>query len=67
MRLNRLGGPDETTLVPLNTVDVDSTEEKTGSNQRGYCFYCGRYGYYKAQCRKVKKDRYYETKAKNSE
>ena len=28
MRLNGLGAPDETTLVPLNTVDADVTDDK---------------------------------------
>ena len=65
MRLNGLGTPDETTLVPLNTVDVVSPEPKKEVNQRGNCFHCGKYGHYKTQCRKLRKGRYYETKAQN--
>ena len=65
MRLNGLRAPDETTLVPLSAVDVNSTEKKKESNQRGYCFHSGRYGHFKAQCRKLKKGRYCETRAKN--
>ena len=65
MRLNGLGAPDETILVPLNTVDVAPTEPKKEPAQRGNCFHCGKYGHYKAQCRKLRKDRYYETKAQN--
>ena len=65
MRLNGLGAQDETILVPLNTVDVARTEPKKELNQRGNCFHCGKYGHYKVQCRKLRKDRYYETKAQN--
>ena len=39
MRLNRLGAPDETTTVPLNTVDAVVTEDKEEQPQRGYCFH----------------------------
>ena len=53
MRLNGLGTPDETTLVPLNTVDVAPPESKKELIQRGNCFQCGQYGHYKAQCRKL--------------
>ena len=62
MRLNGLGAPDETTLVPLNTVDAVVTEDKKEQQQRGYCFHCGKYGHYKAQCRRLRNERYYATK-----
>ena len=62
MRLNGLGAPDETTLVPLNSVDVAPTEPKKELNQRGNCFHCGKYGHYKAQCHILRKDIYYEIK-----
>ena len=55
MRLNGLGAPDETTLVPLNTVDAVVTEDKKEQQQRGYCFHCWKYGHYKAQCRRLRK------------
>ena len=67
MRLNAQGAQDETTLVPLNTVDVESKDQKKEPNQRGYCFHCGRYGHHNARCHKLKKDSYYETKLKNGE
>ena len=54
MRLNGLGGPDETTLVPLNTVDAAPPETQKEPNQRGNCFQCGKYGHYKAQCRELR-------------
>ena len=38
MRLNGLWAPDETTLIPLNTVDAVVTEEKEEQKQRGHCF-----------------------------
>ena len=65
MRLNGLGAPDETILVPLNAVDVAPMEPKKELTHRGSCFHCGKQGHYKAQCRKLRKDRYYETKAQN--
>ena len=68
MRLEGLGAPDETTLVPLNTVDAVGTEDKKEQQQqRGYCFHCGKYGHYKAQCRRLRKDRYYTTKTNHTE
>ena len=65
MRLRGLGAQDETILVPLNTVDVESTDQKKEPTQRDSSFHCGRYGQYKAQYTKLKKDGYYETKIKN--
>ena len=58
MRLNGLGAPDETILVPLNTVDAVVTDDKKDQQQRGHCFHCGKYGHYKAQCRKLQRERY---------
>ena len=67
MRLNGLGAPDETTLVPLNSVDAAVANDKKEQQQRGYCFHCGKYGRYKAQCRRLRKDRYYATKTSTTD
>ena len=68
MRLNGQGAPDDTTLVPRNTVDAVVTDEKKEQQQRGYCFHCGKYGHYKAQYRRRRKERYYaNTKPSNKE
>ena len=67
MRLNGLGAPDETTLVPLNTVDAAVADDKNEKQQRGYCFHCGKYGHYKAQCRRLRKDMYYATKTSTTD
>ena len=67
MRLNGLGAPDETTLVPLNTVDAAVADDKKEQQQRGYCFHCGKYGHYKAQCCRLRKDRYYATKTSTTD
>ena len=58
MRLNGLGAPDETTLVPLNTANAVVTDDKKDQQQRGHCFHCGKYGHYKAQCRRLQRERY---------
>ena len=67
MRLNGLGAPDETTLVPFNTVDAVVTDDKKEQQQGGYCFHCGKYGHYKTQCRKLRRERYYATRSGNSD
>ena len=59
---NGLGALDETTLIPLNTVDAVVTEDKKEQQHRGYCFHCCKYGHYKAQCRRLQKELYYATK-----
>ena len=53
MTLNGLGAHDETTLVPLNTVDAVVRDDKKDQQQRGHCFHCGKYGHYKAECRRL--------------
>ena len=58
MRLNGLGAPDETTLVPLNTVDAAVTDDKKDQQHQGHCFHCGKYGHYKAQCLRLQRERY---------
>ena len=67
MRLNGLGAPDETNRVPLNTVDAAVADDKKEQQQRGYCFHCGKYGHYKAQCRRLRKDTYYATKTSTTD
>ena len=67
MRLNGLAAPDETTLVPLNAVDAPVTDDKKEQPQRGYCFQCGKHGHYKAQCRRLRKERYYATRTNTAE
>ena len=74
MRLNGLGAPDEVTLVPLNKVEpappktepkqVDNTTQKT---KKGYCFYCNIFGPYKAECRKMKRDKWQQTGKNNGQ
>ena len=74
MRPNGLGAPDEVTLVPLNKVEpapqktepkqVDNTTQNT---KMGYCFYCNKFGHYKAECRKMKMDNWQQTRKNNGQ
>ena len=74
MRLNGLGAPDEVTLVPLNKVEpaptktepkqVDSTTQNV---KKGYCFYCNKFGHYKAECRKMKRDKWMQIRKNNGQ
>ena len=57
MRLNGLGEPDGTTLIPLNSATAAATQEKKDQQQRVHCFDCGIYGHYKTQCRRLTKER----------
>ena len=72
MRLNGLGAPDEVTLVPLNKIEPAQakTEPKPAENtaqttKKGYCFYCNKFGHYKAECRKMKRDKWMQTRRNN--
>ena len=72
MRLNGLGTPDEVTLVPLNKIepaptktDTKSVETTTQNTKKGYCFYCNKFGHFKAECRKLKRDRWQQVRNTN--
>ena len=72
LRLNGLGAPDEVTLVPLNKIEPaqPKTEPKPAettaqTTKKGYCFYCNKLGHYKAECRKMKRNKWMQTR-KNS-
>ena len=67
MRLNRLGAPDETSLILRVSVDAVVTEDEKEQQQRGYCFHCGKYGHFKVQCRRLRKERYYAKKPNQAE
>ena len=43
-------------------MDAVLTEDKKEQQQRGYRFQCRKYGQYKAQCRRLRKDGYCATK-----
>ena len=66
VQLNGVSAPDEATLIPLNSVNAVAPEEQE-QQPRGYCIHCGRYGHFKAKCRRLKKERHYETKTKNAD
>ena len=72
MRLNGLGTPDDVTLVPLNKVEQAPTktepkqaENTTQNTKKGYCFYCNKFGHFKAECRKMRRDKWQQTRKHN--
>ena len=74
MRLNGLGTPDEVTLVPLNKIesaptktDTKPVETTTQNTKKGYCFYCNKFGHFKAECRKLKRDRWQQIRNTNGQ
>ena len=67
MRLNGLGAPDDVTLVPLNHIETTSASTTEDEPKRGFCFYCNKYGLYKAHCRKLERDKWQETRRQNGQ
>ena len=72
MRLNGLGTPDDVTLVPLKKVEQAPTktepkqaENTTQNTKKGYCFYCNKFGHFKAECRKMRRDKWQQTRKHN--
>ena len=68
MRLNGLGAPDDVILVPLNKIEPaqTKTEIKPAQNttqniKKRYCFYCYMFGHFKAECQKMKRDKWHHT------
>ena len=74
MRLNDLGAPDEVFLVPLNKIEPAQTkpetkqvENTTQNTKKGYCFYCNKFGHFKAECRNLKRDKWQQTRKNNGQ
>ena len=76
MRLNGLGAPDEVNLVPLNKIEPaqtksetkpaeNTTQNTTQNTKKGYCFYCKKFGHFKAECRKLRRDKWQQTRKNN--
>ena len=72
MRLNGIETPYEVTLVPLNKIDavkpqaeVKQTEKRTHNIKKGYSFYCNKFGHFKAEYRKMRGEKWQQTR-KNS-
>ena len=72
MILNGLGAPDEVTLIPLNKIELAQpkpeakpAENNTQNNKKGYCFYCNKFGHFKAECRKMRRDKWLQTRTHN--
>ena len=65
MRLNGLGAPDQVSLVPLNKIESAQSkpedkpaENNTQNTKRDVVCYCNKFGHFKAECRKIKKDKW---------
>ena len=62
MRLNGPGAPDEVTLVSLNKIEPAQTKQETKQDEnttqntkKGNCFYCNKFGHFRAECRKLRR------------
>ena len=65
LRLNSLGATDELTLLPLNkrktaqpSIETKPAENNTQNTRQGYCFSCNNFGHFKAECQKMKRDKW---------
>ena len=74
MRPNGLGAPDKVTLVPMTRIEPaqPKTESKpvkniTQNTRKGYRFYCNKVGHFKAECRKMKRDKLQQTRKNNGQ
>ena len=74
MRLNNFITPDEMTLVPLNENEVaqphaetTQAENRTQHARKRYCFYCNKFGHFKAECRKVKRHKWQQFRINNGQ
>ena len=78
MRLNGLGAPYVVTLVPLNEIEPaqtkpeikpteNATQNTTQNTKKGYCFYCYKFGHFKADCRKMRRDKWQQTRRNNGQ
>ena len=78
MQLNGLGATDEVTLVPLNKIEpaqtnpeikpVENTTQNTTYNtKKGYCFNCSKFGHFKAECRRMRRDKWQQTRRNNGQ
>ena len=76
MRLNGLGAPDEVNLVPLSKIETAQTKSKTKpaenttknttqNTKKGYCFYSNKFGHFKAECRKLRREKWQQTRKNN--
>ena len=69
MTLNRIGAPDEVTFVPLTNLEpapppteTKETENSTRGTLKGHCFYSNKFGHLKAECKKIKWDKWQQTR-----
>ena len=72
MRPNGLGAADAVPFVPLNKIELAQSKPETkpaGNNtqntKNGYCFYCNKFGHFKAECRNMRRDKLFQTRKHN--
>ena len=72
MRLTGLGTSIEVSLVPLNKIESvqlrtepQNTENGNRGTKKRYCFYCNKFSLFKAECGKMKRDKWQQTRTNN--
>ena len=72
MRFIGLGALDEVTLVPLNKMEqaqikteTKPVENTTQNTKKEYCFFCKNFGHFKAECQKMKRNKWQQTRKNN--
>ena len=76
MRLNSHGAPDEVSfpnkIEPAQTKTETKptenvTQNTTQTTKKGYCFYCNQFGHFKAECQKMRRDKWQQTRRNNGQ
>ena len=64
MRLNGLGALNKIEPGPTKPENKPK-ENSTQNSKKGYCFYCNKFGHFKAECRKMKRAKWLQIRKHN--